>query len=250
MKLKPEKPDLIKALIIDDEKDGRELLAGLLNKIRTVKVTGAAGESDQGIEMALMHKPDLLFLDIKMPGKDGFRVIEELKKFNFNPAVIFITAYDQFAIKAIKASALDYLLKPVSIEDLREAIKRYLASLKPKKASTGDVGDAFARNSILKVKTRTGFQLIHLEDLVYIEAEGNYSTIHLNNLKKIVVSKNIGKLLTELPDYILRINRGLAVNLKNIIEIDRKHHTCKVTCEGAEKTFSISREHIKELDSI
>ncbi len=250
MKLKTENGNRIRAMIIDDEMDGCDLLKGLLKKIRNVEVVDIANDSDHGIEKVLFYKPDLLFLDIKMPGKDGFQVIEELNKFHFNPAVIFITAYDQYAIKAIKAAAIDYLLKPVALKDLKEAIRRFMGSDHFKKDEDKHEIITETGAETIKINTRTGFHVIRANEIILIEAEGNYSTITLASNKKIIATINIGKLLSELPAYILRINRGLAVNSKTITEVDRKRKLCKITYGGVEQSFNISHEHIKEIDRI
>ena len=187
-----------------------------------------------------------------MPGKDGFQVVEELSRYRFNPAIVFITAYDQYAIKAIKTAALDYLLKPVALKDLKEAIHRYLGFSDKEKKLLGP--DPYpGKNHIdkpVKINTRTGFHIVHPNEILYIEADGNYSTISLQNNKRIIATINIGKLLTEMPEYIVRISRGAAVNLNIIREIDRKRRVCKIMAIDKELEMNISAEHIREIDKI
>src|SRR5210317_759283 len=114
---------MIKAVIIEDEKKSRDALLGLLNKYcPSVQVLGEADGYRKGIELVRELKPDVVFLDVQMPDGSGFRLLEELKDKDFD--VIFTTAFDQFAIKAIKYSALDYLLKPIVPEELVDAIKK------------------------------------------------------------------------------------------------------------------------------
>ena len=114
---------MIRAIIVEDEKHSRETLVGLLDRYcKNVKIVAEADSYRGGLEMILKHEPDVIFLDIQMPDGSGFRLLEELDEINFE--IIFTTAFDQFAIKAIKYSALDYLLKPIDPEELVSSLKK------------------------------------------------------------------------------------------------------------------------------
>jgi len=116
---------IIKALIVDDEEEARNLLERLLYRIPGIEVIGKASSADNALEMVINCLPDLVFLDVQMPEKNGFELVDYFKKYLLNTRVIFVTAHAEFAINALKVSAFDYLLKPVLINQLTETIQRY-----------------------------------------------------------------------------------------------------------------------------
>jgi len=116
---------IINAIIIDDEKEACDRLESLLNNFKNVKVIAKIENAEYGIKKILELIPDFVFLDVEMPGKSGFDVVHEARKQNLTPTFIFVTGYNQYAIKAIHNAAFDYLLKPVDIDELKEAIKRF-----------------------------------------------------------------------------------------------------------------------------
>lgn len=115
---------IVRSVIIDDEPDACELLSALLSDFPNLEVLGCANSVDQGIKLILDGKPDLVFLDIEMPGKNGFDLIHELDFFDRNPYIIFTTAYNEYAIEAIKHAAFDYLLKPIKRIELYKSVER------------------------------------------------------------------------------------------------------------------------------
>ena len=116
--------DILKTLIVDDERPARREMKRMLGKIEGLEILGEAGDGLAAIALIAQHRPDIILLDIQMPGLDGFQVIEKLKDSGALPSIIFVTAYDQYAIKAFKFSALDYLLKPVDADDLVAAVNK------------------------------------------------------------------------------------------------------------------------------
>ena len=116
----------IACLIIDDEQEACDRLESLLNKIENIDVIAKKTKAEDGIKTAIELSPDIIFLDIEMPGKSGFNIIKNIREKNFHPTFIFVTAYDQYAIKAIRSAAFDYLIKPVDIDELRSSIDRFI----------------------------------------------------------------------------------------------------------------------------
>ena len=112
-------------MIIDDEQEGRDVMKHLLTKFDEIKLIEVCGDADKGIEAVLKHKPDLIFLDIRMPRKSGLEVARELARLQVRSTIIFVTAYDRYAIQAIKLAAFDYLLKPVDPDELRMVIGKF-----------------------------------------------------------------------------------------------------------------------------
>ncbi len=122
--------DRVKIVIVDDDPRALSRMKILLNNFNDVKILGEFEDSDKGIDFIINNEPDLVFLDIEMPDKTGLEVADEINKNNLHSKIIFITSHDHYAIKAIKKRAFDYLLKPVSIDELKEAIERYKATIK------------------------------------------------------------------------------------------------------------------------
>jgi two-component system LytT family response regulator len=169
----------LSALIVDDEENARILLNSLLeetflfNEIRLVQSVDAAYYELNRFD------PDIVFLDIKMPGKDGFSFIQDLPKKHKLNKIVFVTAYDQYAIKAIKNQAFDYLLKPVNRKELKQCVLRYIEKKNEettikKSLKTVESVDRLTR---IRVNTRTGTLFINPADILFCKAEGNYTTV-------------------------------------------------------------------------
>ena len=146
----------ITCIVLDDEKKARERLVILLSKVEGIKIIGIEGEPEKGIDSITSKIPDLVFIDVEMPRLTGFDVVREVRKNNVNPDFIFVTGYNQYAIKAIKKEAFDYLLKPVDIDELNETINRYKSNihtyLKEKKSKQTDVLSKFSEREIEIIK--------------------------------------------------------------------------------------------------
>jgi DNA-binding LytR/AlgR family response regulator len=244
----------IKALIVDDEFNSRSLMSKMLETFDDISVLGSASSADEGISMVLDKKPDLLFLDISMPGKDGFDLVTELKNAETIPDIIFVTAFDQFAIQAFKVSAFDYLLKPVDIDALEETIERY--RLKKNGSNLQSKIDVLIEQisgkktfSKITVPTRTGVKLFDPEEIVFCEAEGNYTLLTTTNGERSVITHNIGKVEEMLTgDSFFRTSRSYLINLNHLAGFDRK--TKSLTLLGGDKqvVLSVPLKALKKLD--
>ncbi len=215
--------DKIRSVIVDDEKNSLLIIRKLLERhLPEVEVVDTAQSVSEAIEKIRKHKPDLVFLDISMPDGDGFDVIEALPDEDFK--VIFITAYDNYAIRAFDFAALHYLLKPVKPDDLKEAVERF----KQEKNSENEllpeqmeiVKDVLNQNTDIRrlmLSTSTGLHLIDLDDIIHCESSNNYTTFYLKDGEKIIVSKSIQlyeKLLA--PYHFCRVHNKHIVNLKYV----------------------------------
>jgi two-component system LytT family response regulator len=235
----------LNALIVDDEESARKLLEKLLeelqcfNEIRLAKsVTSALSEISQ-------FSPDLVFLDIKMPGKDGFSFISDLPPGVPKPTIIIVTAYDTFAIKAIKHQAFDYLLKPVNRKELRQCVLKYMEC-----RAENTVKETVEKISRIRVNTRTGTVFINPVTILYCKAEGNYTTI-VTGEKQHLCSMNLGKVNDLLSgSKFIRIGRSFIINLEYITSLDRKDCTISMERNGETVKVKIPRHHLKDLDSI
>jgi len=244
--------ELIKTVLVDDEKDAIDLLAQLLNDFPEIRVVGTAYDARQAYQLITQKEPDLVFLDIQMPRETGLDLAEKIKDLPKCPAIIFVTAYDQYAISAIKQAALDYVLKPVDRSKLKEAITRY-KNLKKQKTINERIEDLF-NNLVyprkLKFSTRAGFLMLDPEEVIYCHAEGNYTEIYTAKGEKEIVTTNLGKLEKTLPENIFyRMSRFHIVNIHFIKRIDRKKQLCELGVNGTLHSLSIPKNKIKELET-
>jgi DNA-binding LytR/AlgR family response regulator len=223
-------------IIVDDEKDACALLENLLKPYNNLKVACSCNNVDSAFKRILEIRPDVIFLDIEMPEKDGFDLVMMLhEQTNLNPKVVFITAFDQYAIQAIKMSAFDYLLKPIERAELQKTIKKLDDDLERNNLDTKlDRLLSNFNKRRLRLNTLNGFVLVNPENIVYCEAEVNYTHIYYKNETHDIVTSNIGKVEDRLsPDCFMRISRSSLVNIDYIREGIRKNKKCKIQYNGA-----------------
>ena len=199
----------MKALIIDDERLARKELSNLLAQHENIEIIGEAINVDDAIEKINLLNPDLLFLDIQMPGKTGFDLLEML---DFVPRVIFTTAYDEYALKAFEVNALDYLLKPVQPERLAHALSKI-----HEKAETDTERQVFDRklSSLDQVFVKDGDRcwFVRLSDVRLFESDGNYIKVYFDTVKP-MIHKSLNALDERLDDrYFFRASRKHIINL-------------------------------------
>jgi len=242
----------LKALIIDDEEGARKLLKKLLDETHCFNDLRFAHSSSSASAELKTFEPDMIFLDIKMPDKDGFDFLNELNHRNGRPGVVFVTAYEQYALKAIKYQAFDYLLKPVNRKDLRQCVQKYLAAGKDMIASAHLVKQQNIPERMIRVKvsTRTGTLFVNPLNILYCRADGNYTIIHTGE-RELLCSMNIGRLKDILPEHsFIRIGRSLILNIEHITHLDRKQSNVTLMYQGKSVTVKIPRVHLKEMEMI
>jgi two-component system LytT family response regulator len=206
----------MKALIIDDERLARTELKRLLTPFKDIKVVGEAVNADDALEKIQELKPDLLFLDIQMPGKTGFDMLEELDAV---PTVIFVTAYDEYALKAFEYNALDYLLKPIEPKRLEETVNKLIEKKRKKTISELDK-DFLSEGDQVFVKDGEKCWFVKLENVRLFESEGNYVRIYFGENKPLIL-RTLNYLDERLDDKtFFRANRKHIVNLKWIASIE------------------------------
>ena len=214
---------MIKAVIVDDEQRAIQSLSWELgNFSNQITVVNTFSDPNKAITYLENNPPDCLFLDIQMPTMDGFQFLNKLDNIDF--AVIISTAYDEYAIKALKNEAIDYLVKPIDTDDLGETIKK-IEKFKSRTINSSLIEEVFQNFSTLynkkKVTFNTDGKLIFLDidDIILVESDGNYSTIVLENGQKLVVTKKLKEVNSILPEhYFFRIHNSFIVNLDKIKE--------------------------------
>jgi two-component system, LytTR family, response regulator len=209
------------AIIIDDEPNAVDLLAlRLAQKCPQVEIVATCTSSVKGVEAIKKHKPDIVFLDIEMPQMNGFQVLEAVDDIQF--ALIFVTAYDKFALKAFRYSAIDYLLKPIEVEELIEAVKKVERLQQTSKEQIKLFKENYSStNKILPDKIalpyQNGVAFVSISDIIYCEADDNYTKFHLHNDQVFLVTKPLKEIQETLKERaFLRIHRQYLVNLNQI----------------------------------
>ena len=211
---------MIKAVIIDDEAKARRILEALLKEYcPDVEVLASCEDVPSGVIAINKHKPDVVFLDVEMPGYTGFQLLEFFSAVNFE--IIFTTAHSDYALQAFKVSAIDYLLKPIQISELVKAVDK----LKKIQLGNGDerisvLKENFKVNAIRKLAlpVAEGLIFVEVDDILYLEADGSYTKFCLANGKSIVVSKKIKEFEDALgtTNNFFRTHRSFIINLKSI----------------------------------
>lgn len=202
--------------LVDDELLALEELKVLLAPFEDLEIIGASDRVDQAIQECYELKPDLIFLDINMPGKDGFGFLESLEEVK---EVIFVTAYDQFAIKAFEVNALDYILKPVNPQRLAEAIQRFRAKQQATQNSSTEDGRLSAEKKIF-IKDGEKCHFVQISKIYLLESEGNYVRVYYEKHKPLL-HKSLTYLEQKLPeDLFFRANRQYMFNLDFVEQIE------------------------------
>lgn len=240
---------MIKTIIVDDEFNASEFLEKLLLRYFPDKflVLEKCESVDDAILAIEKFNPELVFLDVQMPNKNGFQLLKELKTINFE--VIFTTAHSEFAIDAIKCSALDYLLKPINYIDLLETVKKY--DDKQNNASQQerllllieniDIGNS--QYNKIALPTETGFELIKTNSILYCEADSNYCKIVCLDGKKIVLSKTLKFIEELLPTAIFqRIHKSYLVNLNYVTRFNKTNDLLVELANGESLPVSIRKK--------
>lgn len=237
-----------KALIIDDENRTRDLIVKMINSFGLEIEAIPGGENVKtGIESIEEHHPDIVFLDIQMPDGTGFDLLKAIPIKNFE--VIFITAHEEFAIKAIKFSALDYILKPVDPAELKAAVEHALISIDHKKEELHF--DTLQHNiqphqkRRLVLKTQESVHVVDLEQIIRCEADRNYTSFFLTEGRKILVSKTLKEYETLLSGYnFVRVQQSHLINLDFIDRYDKGNGGSVVMKDGSEVPLSPAKREV------
>lgn len=231
----------IKAIIVDDEKEAGEALELLLkHTCPYVEIAGICRSAIDAARLFKQIKPDILFLDIEMSGGTGFDLLDII---DTNAGIIFVTAFDQYAIKAIRHGAKDYLLKPVDPDELKAAVDKVISS------PTRFV--EISRGSTIVVSSNRETFILNKEDLLYLKANGRYTELFFANGDHYTMCKNIGEYESELKnERFFRIHRSYLVNCRHVTKIDSSNNGFAVMCNGLEIELSKRRktEFLKFLE--
>ena len=233
----------LRALIVDDEQPARERLAALLRELGQVEIVGDARNAAEALQRIAELDPDVLYLDVHMPGMSGLELARHLGSLDVPPAIIFTTAHDEHAMEAFEAEAVGYLLKPVRREKLAAATER-AQRLTPRQL--GAVAAQGARTQ-LAVRQRDGIKLLRLEDVISLVAEQKYTTVKHTGGEDLI-DDSLRQLEAEFGDRFLRIHRSALVNRDFIEAVERTeegHHLIRL--RGVSEPMQVSRRLVGEL---
>lgn len=236
----------MKALIVDDERLARKELMKLLEEHPSIEIVGEAMNADEAIQMTNALTPDLLFLDIQMPGKTGFQLLEELDSV---PVVVFTTAYDEFALKAFEVNALDYLLKPIQAERLSETVAKITEKERSKVIAARNPDKKLGLNDQVFVKDGDRCWFVSLTNVRMFESDGNYIKVYFDTNRP-MIHKSLNALDEKLDERaFFRASRKHIINLSWVEGIEQWFNGgLMVKLKGGDKVEVSRRQAAKFKD--
>lgn len=241
----------MRILIVDDERLARDRLKRMLEEQSEHSVIGEAENGQDALEKIEQLHPDVVLLDIRMPGIDGLEVARHLVGMDEPPAVIFTTAYDEYALEAFKVNAVDYLLKPIRPEKLKEAVSKALKPNKLQWKSLNRKKDGNPRQrTYISSRTRKGIILVPVEDIYYFRAEHKYLTVRYKG-GEVLIEETLKELESEFKDMMVRIHRNCLVarDCLQILEKDKAGQVC-IRLPDIAETLEVSRRHLPHIRDI
>jgi two-component system, LytTR family, response regulator len=236
----------LKAIIIDDEPYCCETIAMLLEDSDTVSVVAQCHSAAEGIEAIYKHQPDVVFLDVEMPKMNGFEMLNQFGKVTFE--IIFTTSYDEYALKAIRFSAIDYLLKPIDEDELQKAIEKVVRrSAKPIAQQLEILMQKLSKPATtmnrVALPTLEGLEMVQIDKIIYCKSDSNYTTVYFKDKKNIVVSKTLKEIEEMLQEYsFVRVHRCFLVNTNEVEKYKKGDGGFLIMSDGSHVDVSKSRK--------
>jgi len=231
------------AYIVDDERLARDGLRKKLENYPEIEVIGEGSNIPSAIKGIENLNPEILFLDIQLSDGTGFDLIN---KIDYNGKIIFVTAYDEFALRAFEINALDYLMKPISEERLESAISRIKSE---EQEIDSEILGKLKYDDRVMVSTRNSIHFIEIKNIIVIEASGDYTFVQTSEGKRYLTTKSMQEWEKRLPDqHFMRIHRSYIVNFSFIEKTDKHaHHTALIFLKGLKDPVKISRSYYKKI---
>lgn len=240
-------------LIVDSDKNASNDLKSKLKRMDEKCQICQAYNIEEALLLYVLHKPQLVFLDVDLKYDNGFELIHQLMELGEHPKFAFVTKSKEFTIKAIRSSALDYLLKPVNIEDLQFCLNR-VKNLEDEELERQKISELFMKlkiNKRLRINTRVGFEVIKPEKILYCKADRNYTDIKLISGESLTTSNTLSSVIQQLPsELFFRVGRSATINLDYLKSVNRKEKQCSLYCENEIYKLPISPNRVHQLSEI
>lgn len=242
---------MTRTILIDDEPQSLEYISNLIELSGlNIEIIGMYTDPEKGLDAIVKDDPDVVLLDIRMPGMTGLELLQRLPSINFE--FIFITAYDQYALNAIKLSAIDYILKPVDPDELEAALKK--AEIRTQQKQTTDKldvlislmkkqnGENYSQDQRISLPTFEGVSYVKMKNIIHIEAAGSYCHFHIEGKGGMTISRNIGNYEDVLKEFgFQRIHRGHIANLHHVTDFYRQDGGMVLMSDGCKLPVSNGR---------
>lgn len=244
----------MKVLIVDDEPLARDRLRRMLENMSGYEVLAEGANGKEAVDICQQQQPDIVLMDIRMPGMDGLEAAQHLAELDSPPAVIFCTAYGEYALDAFDVQAVGYLLKPVRLAMLDDALEKaqktnraQLAILKEGLASEAGPDNVDKGRSHISSKTRRGLELVPVDDVIYFMADHKYVTVYHEN-GELLIDDTLKELEQEFGNRFIRIHRNSLVSVKRITGMARNAEGVhQIVLQGLDEQVIVSRRHVSEL---
>lgn len=238
-----------KVLIVDDEPEALSLMYSLIKEIDNVDIVGTADNAETALFLVVEHYPNLVFMDINMPGKTGMELVQLFRKRNIDVPVVFVSAYQEYAIEAIRSEVFDFLLKPVDRQDLIDQIEKYKRiNRQGLPAKLMSVLNSIKEESKIRINSKHSYILIQPDEIVYCAAEDGYTNIFLTSGKMEVSNSSLNQIEEKIKhSNFFRLGRSLLINLDYVRSINKSSNNCTLKANDSIWEISASRKSIKEL---
>jgi len=240
----------MKILIIDDEHLARQRLSQVISELDIAEVIAEGSNGEQALQLCQQYQPDIILLDIRMPGMDGIEAARHIMKLDTPPAIIFTTAYDQYALSAFDTHAVDYLLKPIRKERLLEALESARRLTKVQLENINVDGVSTTRRKHISARLGGELRLIDINDIRYFLAEHKYVTVRYPE-GSVLIEESLRSLETEFEEEFLRIHRNALVAKGAIIALEKdKSGGHKIKLKDIDESLEVSRRHLPTVRKV
>lgn len=241
---------IIKAIIVDDEQEAIDFLSDMLKDFNSINCIGKFQNVTDAVDYIIKNPVDLVFLDIDMPGKTGFDLLDDLKEKELNPEIIFVTAFNEYAIKAFKYAAFDYLPKPIDKDDLTQSLARLRTKVDKNNLCTkiNLLYQKLNSTNKFRINTRAGYILVDLDDILYCEADDCYTRFHMTSNEKLISSKTLGQTEQEINSAnFIRVSRKYLINKSFLHKVDTNQKLCILNFNNYKIELKATRQGLNKL---
>lgn len=240
---------MFKVLVVDDEPEARRLLKSLLQEMNNVEVVAEACQAEEALYRLLETYPDLILMDINMPGKTGMDLIQLIRARNVDVPVVFVSAYKEYAIQSIKNEVYDFLLKPVDRNELKEVVEKYRRRNDrglPRRLI--EILDNIKEESKIRINSRYSYILVDPSDIVFCQTDDGYTVIYLSNGKEEVASATLSQIEEMVENWnFYKLSRSVLINLDYMRSIDKAKDKCTLKSNSNVWELNASHKGISEL---